>query len=157
MKFLSTLSKSIHKSIHPMYVLNSLKLKILLHILPIRNWTRSRGWRYTPRITTRALWKLISHIFGFYPVDWWDLFEFRDFSIVRDRSYVTKARASTGDKIRAITFRILPLRCCNEPLIFLLPCYMVYLLRTYLFMPRMRSLQRIKIILCQRCRCTFKQ
>lgn len=32
---------------------------------------------------------------------------------------LTKARApaSAGDKIRAITFRILPLRRCNEPLI----------------------------------------
>lgn len=129
----------------------------MFHILPIRDWTHLRGSRYTPRITTRALWKSISHIFGFYPVDWWDLFEFRDFSIVPDRPYVTETRACSGDKIRAITFRILLLRCCNEPLIFLLPRYMVYLLRTYLFMPRMRSLQRIKIILCQGCRCTFKQ
>jgi len=69
----------------------------------------------------------------------------------------TKACASIGDKTRAITFRILPLLRCNELLIFLLPCYIVYLLRTYLFMPQMRSLLRIKIILCQRCRCTFKQ
>lgn len=79
-----------------------------------------RNSRYTLRYDLR-----------FYPIDWRDLFQFRDFS----GPYVTEVHASTDDKTRAITFRILLFHRCNEPLIFLLPCYMDYPLRTYLFMP----------------------